>query len=93
MRPRLSDLAGFFSAQWDTIGGMKEPLTVLALLAIVIGYPAAYLSLLERPQYWKERGEREARSHAEYRIGGPYSEILFAPANIVDRFVRPVHWK
>ena len=62
----------------------------------VLLYVGSYLLFLRNESYflapYPKQRNRVVRLDAEYRFGGRVVQVVFAPANIVDRTVRPSRW-
>jgi hypothetical protein len=68
-------------------------------VAVVAAYLVAYLVML-RPEFYvlmpypsTLRENSAIKLPAQHRFGGRAAEVLFTPANLLDRLIRPSRWE
>jgi hypothetical protein len=73
--------------------------TMMMSVAFLSAYLVAYLVML-RPEFYvlipypnTLRENSVVKLPAQYRFGGTATEVLFTPANLLDRLIRPSRWK
>ena len=68
---------------------------VIALGLIPFVYVGSYLTLLDGAApsvYYNQAGEPIWTDETQYRWGGETARTFFAPANWIDRKLRPGYW-
>lgn len=64
----------------------------MVVVALPLLYGGAYLAMLKPSTFFSAPGDVVVHRDAAYRFGGDTAAVIFAPANWVDRKLRPSYW-